>query len=174
MGYYISGLSGSTGFQIFDLENGIRVKTKDYSETSERRLWRKSYEIEAWIGRRLEWFPPFRLISSAVFGIIRNIMCAWWERESRKCPSAIKDPTSEWHSCEHKLIHLIEGNQKITSKSIQDADSYSSDCGSGKGQKQLDWLKEPSLEKIKETVRVGREYYKKLQEKNKDKEGKKK
>ncbi len=213
----IGGSSNASGFQIFD-SNGIRVKTKDYFETADVRIWRKASQIRAWMLR------PFSLgillmltvlgivllavasILSGVshngylpiFGIAPCLVCLswllvmlgsflteivmdkwfdleeWWVERHGILDPRLDDKVREWHSCEHKIIHLLEQRRKITILAVQKAPSYSSDCGSGRGQEQLDWLKEPSLEKIKETVRVGQEYYKKLQKKNKSREGKKK
>ncbi len=72
----------------------------------------------------------------------------------------------EWHSCEHKLIYLVERGSEVTISSMYKAPSYTELCGRGKGKKQWDSLRTPSFDKILEAVRVGQEYYRKRQVKN--------
>lgn len=206
----ICGISNCTGFQIFD-SNGIRVKTKDYFETANVRIWRKALQVRLWMPKPLSQKILLMLIVLGIvllvvasilsdvfhngylliFGIVPCLVCLswplvmlgsflteiimdkwldlqeWWGDRHGPSYPWLDDKLREWHSCEHKVIHLLEQRRKITILAVQKASSYHSRCGSGDCQEQLGWLKEPSLEKIKETARVGQEYYKKLQEKNK-------
>lgn len=91
-----------------------------------------------------------------------------WE-EKKNCNrgtySATEEKMHEWHSCEHKLLYLIERGLEVTISSMQEAPSYTELCGCGKGKKQWDSLREPSFDKILEAVRVGQEYYRKCKKK---------
>lgn len=142
----IGGLANATGFQIFDLTNRINVKTKDYQETD----WEKLYKI------RCKTIGMPRIILKLLLTILSK-MDEW---ECRRYRPAGEGLLSEWHSCEHKLIWLLENKKGITLKALKQAPDYSPRCGRGK--KQILCLKEPSQEKLEETLRVGQEYYRRL------------
>jgi len=72
----------------------------------------------------------------------------------------------EWHACEHKLIHVLESGQEATFQTIKEAASYDKHCGCGEGDLQRSRLREPSLEKILETVAAGQRYLALVRNKN--------
>jgi hypothetical protein len=70
----------------------------------------------------------------------------------------IKDPLAEWHASEHKLvnaINTIDTPEELTIDLLKKAPTSNSFCGAGNST-----LKEPSEEKLMETLRVGQIYIK--------------
>lgn len=152
----IGGLSNVTGFQIFDLTNGIGVKTKDYWETN----FGKQFKLLSIISRIFRIPLPVSKLLFLVLSEVYDLKYWRWRRKYRYYQSGLEDRTNEWHSCEHKLIWLIENNKDVTLKTLKQAPDYDPKCGYGS--KQISYLKEPSQEKLEETLKVGQEYYQKL------------
>lgn len=73
------------------------------------------------------------------------------------CPECNKD-LFEWHACEHKLIHVLESGQEVTIQAIMETPSYDEHCGCPTEEIQRSRLREPSMEKILETVATGKRY----------------
>lgn len=73
------------------------------------------------------------------------------------CPEC-NEKLFEWHACEHKLIHILESGREVSFQTIKEAVSYDEHCGCGEGDLQRERLREPSVEKILETVEAGKRY----------------
>lgn len=134
----IRGLTNPTGFKIIDFDNNIVVKSEGYSDNDEN------------------WPKLLKMICKIIYFDRRKTIWLWAIIEKFLSVKYIRD-TSEWHACEHKLIKLIVKHQKITFEMLSKEPDTTEYCG-----RQNRYLKEPKKEKIKETLRVAEEYYKKL------------
>lgn len=86
--------------------------------------------------------------------------------KNRKLTQAVQKDREflQWHACEHKVIQLLEKQLEPTLANLQKMPMTSPECGASFYQNAF--LKEPSLEKLIEGLRVVQEYYQKS-EKNK-------
>lgn len=150
----LCGEANETGFYIFDRKNKIYIKTKDYSRT-----WKKIFIYLIFVVFPINFsMGIFNLnfglfISISVFLVLLSVRT----REKNSC---------EWHACEHKIIRLLERYDETTLEALIKEPSFDDHCSWGRWQSY--GLREPSLEKLKETLEIGnkaKEYYKKLSSK---------
>lgn len=140
----IRGLTNPTGFRISDFENNIIVETKEYSDNDEG--WPKLLKI-IW---RIIIYLDKRKKTAWLLTIIEKLLPIKYIRD-----------VNEWHACEHKLIKLlVKKCREITFETLLKESYTDEHCG-----RQNRHLKKPSEEKIRETLRMAEEYYKKLSSK---------
>lgn len=155
----ISGGANEAGFQIFDQTNEIRVGVKGYREKTIEKMTRMEDEAIARYFVYLQAHNNHLLIRC----LFRLIWKTLWFCLAVLPRHPSSNSTREWHSCEHRLAWLIENEKPLTIKNLAAAPDHNPRCGWGRWQTNHLWP--PSQEKLEEALKVGQEYYRKLEQK---------
>lgn len=147
------GWSNAVGFFIYEERDDIRVETAGIKS------------VQAKINRIIVTILFFTFVVSVIYPSAMMLFVAFYIFSKttflkRKIWAKTLRNEKEWHAAEHKLIHLLYFTTDVTwltMENLKRTSMYSPCCGSGNT-----FLIEPSKDKLEESLRVGREYYKKL------------
>jgi|Deesub1362B_J571_1020462.scaffolds.fasta_scaffold19782_2 hypothetical protein len=168
---WLGGLANEKGFGLIDFKNGIRVQTSNFSWSFYHYLiildrWISLFFALLCLGSFYWYLLNFSPAALIIFGIVSLFLVArlvWGLISACFFKEEIDPQLEEWHACEHKLVNLLAEKKELTLDNLKRASFFGSYCGS-----ENRYLAEPSSEKLEETLRVGKQYYQKLNQRRRD------
>lgn len=170
----LSGESNHTGFIIFGNKLGIKTKTKDYKKVPAVANITTGLIVSIiclvsgflFLFFESRYAITYRIIAYFCYIVlvgytIKPISLGVYDQflGSKRCQDR-----KEWHAAEHKVIHLLESSacsEEITLARLKKNSMFSDRCGSNNG-----CLAKPSEEKLKEALRTGHIFNKRLEKHN--------